>query len=286
MELPSFVEDALRYLRRKFFATPNGQSMELYTLTLRNPLARPITSSVAKQLPPMTTKEGITKLNLPHDELTRYRMVGMHLWILHKVLLTSLGPAESQAEFLRFQPYTAPAPALTSRQDRLIFYLFEHFWADLTPYLKEARGEIRLTKTIRSVQEYFYGAFVSMDLAWAGGVDGKPVSEAAQREFLAAALWRNYWLSDTTADKRDVYRLVYYIQCQMRHLSSLPKDDLWLAESIDSFDWLSVSAIFDASGANSDQVLAQKLGITPAAWANSSFATWQENALEGATIEQ
>lgn len=287
MELPSFVTNALNALRRRFLKSPTSQSLELYHFALRNPIACPPSGMASRLANRPIDNNGLYALNLPDDELTQYRMIALHIWILQKVLLTS-HDADLQRRFINFEPLTgSKGYAPTPRHQKIMYYLFEHFWSDLTPFLKDARGEIRLTKTIKSVQEYFYGAFLTLDLAWTPvqPVEGEEiVDENTQREFLAAAVWRNYWMADHEASKRDVYRLIYYIQSQLDHLSKIPKDQLWHGEGLT--EWKSMKSIMDpVTGCASDEVLSKRLRCNPASWQNSNFSLWEEQTLQGQTFD-
>lgn len=303
MEMPAFFNKILDKLRRRAFSSPNVQAMQLYQFALRSPLGFPASSSASKALEPVTGEGiGLAALNLPDDELTRYRLVGLHLWMLQKVLLTSLGGAEAQDAFLNFHAPTHALPAPSAGQRKKVEFLFEHFWQDMTPFLTEARGEIRLTKTMKSVQEYFYGAFLSLDMAWmnvdltrpaaagdanADGAAPTPLSSSeASRDQLAAALWRNYYMSDTRVSKKDVYRLIYYMQRQMKCAAAMPKDMLWNPESLAALQWVPNATVFHrTSGALNDRVLTEALGITPAAWSETSFDRWQTQILVGQTFD-
>jgi hypothetical protein len=310
MELPSFLQNALDYIRRRALASPNAHALQLYRFALKNPLARPSTSTASKWVAPVASSFALESLGLPTDELTQYRLIGLHMWILQKVLLLSSAGSSSQSEFLSFTPPSGVSPSsLSKREKDVIRFLFEHFWADLTPFLKEARGEIMLTKTLASVQQYFYGALLSLDFAWLGqeapiaatnpaaaaaaaaSADGASsftsptAAEPLQgREALAAALWRNYYMCSPTASKRDVYRLVFYVHRQIEHLLTLPKERLWYADKLEEIDWLPTHEIFAES--ESDRRMASRLLVLPEAWAvSSSFDGWQQTMFSGQTFD-
>lgn len=305
MELPGFLQRAVDFLRRRAIASPNAQAAQLYTFALRNPLARPVSSVAGKHLPPAASTFARESLGLPTDELTQYRLVGLHIWIIQKALILSASGPPAGADFLQFASSADEAPlVLTRREKDLIRHFFENFWADLTPFLLEARGEIMLTKTLASVQQYFYGAMLSLDYAWLGleatptettDADASAPAAASSstppsieftaatlsgREALAAALWRNYYICSPTASKRDVYRLIFYIHKQIEHLLRLPKERLWYAERLDEIDWLPTHEIF--AEAESDRRMAARLLTMPEAWApNTSFDAWQQTVLSG-----
>ena len=255
----------------------------------------------------------LRSLGLNDDELTRFRLIGLHMWMLQKMLLVSVNGADAQLAFAGKQASTAEertrAIDLNAAQKRLISYLFENFWLELTPYLLEVRGEMKLTRTLQEVQEHFYALFYSLDVAWLEAVgqlqgeatqaqtpaalsspspDRQPGSVSAAQatsgvEGLAAVLWRNLYVGDPRAKKRDVFVLTLYLVRQMQQLATVSHDDLWGVGT--GLAWRLDGALPKYTD-NIDELLTRTLKVQPSQWRNNDYHEWRINNLpENFTID-
>lgn len=310
--LPRWLENLVSWARGGARSTTQIRSGRLYNFCRAHPLATPSPKELqllkaqhaeqaarnARHPPFVSPSVRIRSLGLNDDELTRFRLIGVHMWMLQKMLLVSVNGADAQLAFAGKKASTAEertrAIDLNASQKRLVSYLFENFWLELTPYLLEVRGEMKLTRTLQEVQEHFYALFYSLDVAWLEAVeqlqaeapqppsaDRRPgsVSGAQQTsgvEGLAAVLWRNLYVGDTRVKKRDVFVLTLYLVRQMQQLATVPHDDLWHLGP--SLAWRLDGALPKYTD-NIDELLTRTLKVQPSLWRNNDYHEWLINNL-------
>lgn len=335
MVLPRWLERLSNKLRGGFGTLTALHGRKLYNFIRAHPLATPTTAELkqwqqeqeAMRVADPTRHAArdprliLQRLSLPVGEITRFRLIGLHLWLLNKMMLASLSGPASQHQFLTGVDPDAPVAkaTMTKHQLRLMEHIFENFWLELTPFLRDSVGELKVGKSLENVQIYFYTAWLSLDIAWtqakteqwernqrrvqggsrpsgSGSGSGSAVDASSSTqstpelqglESFAASVWRNFFMSDESVSKRDVYRLVYYMLVQLDHLSSLNQDP---ASTLDSRDWFwSVTTVPMLCWSNvgllgtvsepAEALMEKRLGVSRRAWAEdgtNSFALWKK----------
>ncbi len=336
MALPGFVHSLIDKLRGGSFTGMQTKSHTLYNFARAHPLATPPPAELEAMqaqyqqqmaaaraanpsiVPPpfISPATRLIALGLGDDELTRFRLIGIHLWMLSAAMQASVAGPETFHAWgnvtLPPAPTNGAAEAdvgrsrLTSQQRSQLTSFFDLLWHEMTPFLMKTRGELRLSSTLREVQEHWYHNFITLDMAWQEArtqpIDGAALSPAAaaqqQRkgrsspatagpftpavnsaqgmEALVAAMWRLFWLGDTRARKRDVYVLTCYFLLQARQLTQFNSEQLWSGEGI---EWRTSSAIVK-NNAQGDDMMAAVLRVPKTQWANNDFSGWKTPLVE------
>jgi len=194
VELPNFVTRVLDRLRGTSYAefhsraycvynsarahplaTPNPEELQLmrqnHTLQLQDAKSMGKAWQVPPFVPPATR---LLALGLGDDELTRLRLIAVHVWLMVTAMQRSVAGADALHRWGHMQPPSDVELAdaqggrgrLNSEQRRLIGRIYELLWHEMTPFLQATHGELKVSSTLRNTVQHWYGNFLALDVAW------------------------------------------------------------------------------------------------------------------------
>jgi hypothetical protein len=328
MELPGLLTRLMDRLRGTSYAEFHQRAYSLYNAARAHPLATPTPEEldqlrarhqaqvqaarastgkggvqVAPFVPPATR---LLALGLGDDELTRLRLVSVHVWLLVTAMQQSVIGPEALKGWGHLQPPSETEQAdaangrkrLSADQRRLVGRIYDLLWHEMTPFLQATHGELKVSSTLRNAVQHWYANFLALDVAWqearapgsleaaraaanpnmpsqsvSGDVVAAPLPKGV--DALAAEVWRIFWLGDVRARKKDVYVLTTYLVLQARQLSQFSNEQLWSGKDL---SWTAASvAKHNATG---EDMMSRVLGVPRSRWANNEFSSWKTPILD------